>query len=295
MKLNEFERWLDEVEKESMSVPLDKDTAEHLKNLLHNKIASGSNASNFDDLNNIDVDKFLESFHPDQERTTWQKKKKFSDHYSNEVGHPHRARITGVIAACAILLSISASTYATVSRYFGVHKSTPELDKQLDVPNETQMALDQAINGDSYVIQNKYEHTQILDESFFDNPSFYNTVTDVTLDTNSNNIYTTEDFIFNYYDVAALKKENNESWHLAQGEHLEITLAIDTSFAGSEEDGEYIEVAYITNGQYIPFRRQKITDAPTTIAFTAPQTGEYYFGIANMSLSYIKITELKIA
>ena len=154
--------------------------------------------------------------------------------------------------------------------------------------------MDDSEDTEVAVIENKYENTEILNESFFDNPEFYNTVTDVILMPDENHIYTTDDFIFNNCDIAAFKKEHNGSWHLEQGEALTITVAIDTSFAACEPQGEYIEFAYIINGKFTSFHVQKIADSPTQIAFVAPETGDYYFAIVNATISYVKVTELKI-
>ena len=70
MKLEKFEKWLDQIEKESDSQKLDKKEEEQLINLLHEKISTqqtsdiNSYSRNEDEV--IDVDKVLKSFEPGQ-------------------------------------------------------------------------------------------------------------------------------------------------------------------------------------------------------------------------------------
>lgn len=294
MKLNDFEKWLDRVEKDCTPNKIDHATKEQFDNLLHDKISEPAELSELTMTSDedINVDKILDSFDPEKQQSAHKGRKAQKNVSFLFPFSPSKVAVA--IGICLLFINLSVVVYATVAEYYGVHKATPELEAQIDIPNETQMLLDNPIIENSQKIQKKYANTELLNDASFDDPSFYNTVTDLTLRTDTNSAYTYEDFIFNSYDIAAFKKEENKGWHLKQGEKLYITLAIDTSFAACEPEGEYIEAAYILNEKYVPFSTQKINNTPTVLSFTAPETGEYYFGIANISLSYIKITKLGI-
>ena len=297
MNLNEFENWLNQIEKDVTPPDLDSEKMNQFKNLLHNKITALSNSSGEQDSDkDINVEEILAAFNPAPSPSIQRParpKKGISFLLRLSQNSVYR-KIAILFVICLIFINLSVVVYATVEKYYGVHKATPEFEAQVDVPNDTELLLDNPSGERTEKMQDKYAHTDILKESSFNDASFYNVITDVLLTPDKNNAYTSESFIFNSYDIAAFKKENNNGWTLNQGEKIDITLAIDTSFAACEPEGEYIEVAYILDGKYIPFTTQKINDTSAVLSFTAPETGEYYFGIANMSLSYIKITELKI-
>lgn len=294
MNINDFEKWLEQIEKDNTLKNVDIPDKKQLNKLLHDKISDPTDSLSLDILSEegVNVDKILTSFDPEKLYPT-SKSGKEKKHPSFSLHFPPQ-KVAIVIGICLLFINLSAIAYATVAKYYGVHRATPELESLVDSPNETQMLLDRPLQESIQAIQDKYTNTVLLNEASFDDPFFYNVVTDVTLTENSNNNYIAEDFIFNSFDIAAFKKGNDESWYLTQGEKVNITLSIDTSFAACGPEGESIEAAYILNGKYVPFATQKIKNTPTVLSFTAPETGEYYFAITNMSLSYIKITELKV-
>ena len=300
MRIDEFEQWLDKLESEAELKDFDEADKEKLWNEVHKKIRLKTDMPDEDPVSqspedDFDADKVLEDFCPEQyilsTGDTYKCKKK-TVFFAR---HSWRKGIAAAIIVCAVGLGISAVAYAAVTgQLFGVYKSTPELDAQLDKPNETQEALDSLPADYGKELPDKYTNTKIIDESFFDEPAFYRTVTDYALTGEKDGSYAADEFIFNSNDVAVLTKEDGESWYLEQGQSISFTVAIDTSFAGCEPRGEYIELAYITNGRYIPFVGERIADEPQSFTFVVPESGEYYFGIANATITYVKVTELEI-
>ena len=199
-----------------------------------------------------------------------------------------------IILICIAGLSISGVTYASISgRLSGVYKAEPELVAQLDHPNPIQEAVD-TIPIIPPKDPNRFDGSEIISASSFENDQFFNSATDIELDNLGEGVYATDDFIYDQKDIAVFTRENGDSWYLNAGESLQITIAIDTSFAASEARGEQMTLAYIKDGMFFELSLERIVDTPNTYTFVAPEDGDYYLAIINESFSYLKVTTLEI-
>lgn len=256
MNLDELNRWFDELEKSpaEFSEDLDKRAMEHISTHIH------------------------------------------ADLKKNKNKYSKRFKAASFVLVFWGIISISGITYAAISgRLSGVHVLTPELEEQLDVPNPIQFGMDYPpAQSETHVSGNKYINTVILNDNSFTDPSIYNTVTDYALTAKDDTFYSENEFVFDINDVALFTKENGEAWELNAGDQVTIQIALDTTFAGSDQQGEYVEFAYVKDNKYIPFHLSKLTNTSQTITFQAEESDKYYFAITNASFTYLKITLLEI-
>lgn len=192
--------------------------------------------------------------------------------------------------------SLSTLTYAAVSgQLFGIFVATPELESQLNQPPQTGTVeiLDEGETPSPPELSSNRFQSKIADENTFDTPEFYLWVSDFELHPTQNGWQASE-FIFNYQNLAVLTKEDDTGWLLEEGQEIAITVAIDTDYAGCDEQGEYLEFGYIFNGKYTFFDTQKISNEKSTYTFTAPEKGEYYPTIMNATVTYVKVNFLEI-
>ena len=329
MKLNELDQWLNAIEKNSEDIPADlkseviacvmdkihsdfpitddefdglldtlKDdttalseySESEISNRVQEKLQQNHNIAEdifIPEVDEIDVDNVLENFNP-----VWNNPKRRST--CRFIHTRKKVKVAVIILFCIAGLSVSGVTYAAISgRLSGVFKATPELTGQLDQPNPVQQAVD-SVSPELVKDPGRFDNSKIISTSSFDDDIFYNSAADVALENIGEDIYTSYEFIFDQSDIAVFTKENGESWYLNANENLEITIAIDTSFAASEAKGEDIYFAYVKDGKFHLLDFEKITDEPYTFTFTAPEDGCYYLAIVNASFSYLKVTTLEI-
>lgn len=265
MNLEDLNRWLDELEKspEEFSEDFDKKAMERVSAYIHSE--SGKNKNKYSRI----------------------------------------LKVASIIILFVGLMGVSGVAYAAISgRLSGVHTLTPELEEQLDKPIPiqsveepipTQSVMDYpTVRSETYDPVNKYANTVILNESSFTEPLIYNIVTDYALTEKDDVSYSENEFVFDMNDVAVFTKEDGAAWQLNAGDEITIQIALDTDFAGSSQEGEPIEFAYIVDNKYIPFHLSRISNIPQTITFQAQDAGEYYFAITNATVTYLKITLLEI-
>lgn len=297
MKLNEFNDWVNDIEANTRSIPdsevekIENEVFEfiHFNDQNNRKLQSVN--SNGPEPLYIDVEKTLESMYPNNKKS--KKHRNRNLYLVKKSFKPVKVAIITVV--CLVGLSISGITYAAITgRLSGVYRATPELEKQLDYKRETQMPETLPGNPDYTKHPSKYDNTTILNETSFDDPSFYNVITDVVLIPDPSNHYSTDPFIFDITDIAVFTRQNKEGWNLKKGDQISISIAIDTSFADCEPAGEQISIAYIKDGKYNDIKTEVLSDTPYCYSFTAPEDGCYYFALYNVSLSYIKVTTLEI-
>ena len=279
--LNNFDEWLNELENEQ-SIQIDEDRKKRIEDRVMRKIhnqESSKKSQLYYSMKPIEGDHSRKAQH----RKSFLRSAKYA------------ALIRKIAVICIIIagsLSISIVGYATIGHIVGVFKLTPELEKQIDRDNPVIPALETP--DIEKEVLNKYENTNILDENSFSDPELYGPVTDVELQF-KNMSYSISDIAFGTNNIAVLTREKGLAWSLKSGEQLTLTISIDVDFAATESSGEDIGFAYVYNSKYYEDQIQKVTDRPTTYIFTAPEDGEYYLCIENMSATYIKIMDLEIS
>ncbi len=292
MNKTDFDQWLDTLENESCDIPENFEL--NLKKRINDAIKQPQTDVN-PVIPEIDVDLILENFNPEQnKKRSMDNSINRTNKYKQFMHKAKKLKVAGIILLCLAGLSISGVTYAALSgRLSGVFKATDGLEEQLNHPNPVQQ-IDTCPPTEFTKDPGRFDASQILSAASFENPDLFNSATDIALSNSGNSIYTTEEFIYDIYDIAVFTKENGSGWHLNANESLQITIAIDTTFAASETKGEDMNLAYIKDGRLIIFDLQTITDMPGTFTFIAPEDGDYYLAIINASLSYLKVTTLKI-
>lgn len=203
-----------------------------------------------------------------------------------------RWKAAGIIIAVAAALMIPTVTYATITgRISGAFWPSPEVEKMIDRENPVREPLDVP---ETEVEIDQFANSSILNENSYPHPELLGIVTDVAMEP-VNEGYFLSGIVFDRENTMVLTKEDGEGWQLEEGDELSISVSIDTEFAASEEDGEYILFGYALNGIYTDQFCERISDSLYTFTFTAPETGEYYMCLENLSATYIKITHLEIS
>ena len=195
MTQNEFSEWLSQLEDESQNdshILNDSDRKEILDKVMR-AIHDPEAEKIFESEPEPNIDNILESFNPE------------SYNVSKISSRKDRRRLTGIakkfkaasiIIICSVILGLASFTYAAAyGKLFGVFKTTPELESQLDAPNPILPLYDpdQILVVDQPV---DCTNSTILTPSSFELPEIYKTATDVRL-IQSNSSYLADSFIFN--------------------------------------------------------------------------------------------------
>lgn len=292
----EKDSWINNIENNVQDALPDELKARVIENVLtaiHQQELNGIDIRNnlfVPEIEEIDVDDVLLNFNPNPKVTNHN-----SANSRRFIKKRNKVKAAAIIILCIAGLSISGATYAAISgRLSGVFRTTPELTEQLDHPNPVQQPLDSV---SPIVIEkdpSRFDNSKIISASSFEDDHFFNSATDVKLQNIGNGTYAGSEFIYDTNDIAVFTKDNGESWSLKANESLQITIAIDTSFAASEARGEDMSLAYVKDGKFVEFGLKRITDEPNSFSFTAPEDGNYYLATVNASFSYLKVTTLEI-
>ncbi len=148
-----------------------------------------------------------------------------------------RWKAAGIIIAVAAALMIPTVTYATITgRISGAFWPSPEVEKMIDRENPVREPLDVP---ETEVETDQFANSSILNENSYPHPELLGIVTDVAMEP-VNEGYFLSGIVFDRENTMVLTKEDGEGWQLEEGDELSISVSIDTEFAASEEDGEYI-------------------------------------------------------
>ncbi|HIT90042.1 MAG TPA: hypothetical protein IAC41_06460 [Candidatus Merdenecus merdavium] len=267
MNDKKFNQWIDELEEDTRELP---DDLEDLYTDIIQKIESST--SDKDSL---------------KEKEELKKSKNVSSFFLSKVGL--------IVIVGIILIGMSTVVYAAISGQLqGIFKSTSEIEKQINIKRPeinptTEDMVTEREEVDEFTI-----NSNVVDETSFEDNLFRSVVTDMPLAQLEKDTYSEKDLIFDQENIAIFTKENGEGWKMKKGDTMELSISIDPTFADSEQEGESIRFAYVFQKKYNILTIEKINNENKIIKIDIPEDGEYFPAIENISLTYIKINEIKV-